>query len=77
VVAGLNKLHAIGKNSINDAVFKRESPAPAAGEFMAQRLGLSYPGEWVRENCGHQVQKSKRSFAVRLDPIPQIASKIA
>jgi len=44
---------------------------------VLERLGLADTLEWIGEDGGHQVKDSECGFAVRLDPVPQIVSKIA
>ena len=76
MIPRLDELNPVGKHPIDDPMFLGDSPAPATGEFMPQRLRLADSLEWIGENRCHQVENSERNFAVGFNPAPQIVAKV-
>ncbi len=66
----------------DDAMLLGDATPPAACQFVLETLRLADALEWINEDSGHQISghqiKDKAcGFAVRLDPVPQIVSKLA
>jgi hypothetical protein len=76
MIPRLEEIDPISGDAIYQAVLARNSPAPATGVFMTQRLGLANSLEWVCENRCHQVENPQRDFAICLNPAPQILAKV-
>lgn len=76
MITRLDEFNPVSIHPIDDTMFLVNSPAPATGEIMTQRLGFANSLEWISENRGHQVKNPKRAFAVYLNPAPQILSKV-
>ncbi len=76
MIPGLDTLHAISEDAINDAMFLSDSSAPATGESVSQRLGFPDSLKGVGEDRSHQIENTKSNFAVRFNPAPQILLKV-
>jgi len=76
VIPRLNEFDPVGEHSINDTMFFGDSPAPATGEFMPQRLGFADALEGIGEDGRHQIEDPQRDLAVGLNPATQIFSKM-
>jgi len=58
VKAGLEKRDSFRSHLVYNPMFLRDSPAPAANQFMLQGLWFADAIEGVREGGSHQVENS-------------------
>lgn len=77
VIPRLVELDAVGDDAVDEPMLLSDAAAPATGQFEPQRLRLADAREWLSEDCCHQINDAERGFAVRLNPVPQIFSKLA
>ena len=75
MVASLKEIDPSFADSIDETVLLRQSPRPATGKQIFQRLGFSNSSEGITENALDQFESAKRDFAVCLDPMTQILAE--
>jgi hypothetical protein len=71
----LQKIDSVGSYPVNEPMFLRNPPAPAAGQLEPERLGLADAREWIGEDGFHQFQRPQRSLSVILDPPGEILTE--
>lgn len=77
VIPRLHKLDPIRDYAVDKAMLLRDAAAPASGQLVLERLRLANAIKGIGKDSGHQVKDTECDFAVCLDPIPQIVSKLA
>jgi hypothetical protein len=77
VIPRLHILNPIRDYAVDKPMLLCNAAAPATGQLVLERLRLADAIKWIGEDSGHQVKDTESDFAVRLDPEPQIVSKLA
>ena len=74
-IAGLQELDPVSSDAIDDAMFLRDAPAPAAGQFVPQWFRLADAAEGLGEDGFYQAENSQSNFSICLYPVPEVFTK--
>ena len=72
----LEKVDSLLADAVDQAVFLRDSPRPAAGENELQGFWFANSGKRVSHDIFHEFKDSYRYFPVCLDPISQVLPEL-
>lgn len=72
VEAGLEKVHAIVADHVNQAVFAGDAPRPDIRTDLLEVLRFANSGKWIAHHGLDQIEDSQCRLSVGIDPPAQI-----
>ena len=75
MISGLEEIDCLISDAIDQPVFLRDTPRPAAGEHVFQWFGFPRAFERISHHWLNEMEDSDGYAAVVLDPKPEILKK--
>jgi hypothetical protein len=75
VIASLEKLDAVRKNKIDQAMLLGDSPRPAARELVLEWFWLAGADEWISHHCLDEIEQSQSYAPIGSEPEPKVLTK--
>lgn len=75
VIPSLKEVYAVCGDTVDESMFVRDSPAPATGEFVPQRLRLADACEWIRQHSFYKFKNAQSDLSIALDPPDKVFPK--
>jgi len=76
MVPGLKEIDAVCAYGVHHPMFLGNATRPRPCQNVLQRLGLPDTLERIPHHGLHQIENPQRHPSIRLDPVPQILTKL-